>query len=73
MWNTPTFNGGSPVIDYLVMFATGSGAYVNLTSVTVVNYKLTGVTTGVTYKFKILARNTYGYSIESNEVIILAA
>lgn len=73
MWNTPTFNGGSPVIDYLVMFATGSGAYVNLTSVTVVNYKLTGVTTGVTYKFKILARNAFGYSIESNEVIILAA
>jgi len=73
MWNVPSFNGGTPVIDYLIMYAQGSGTYVNLTSVTVLNYNLTGVTSGSTYRFMIRARNSYGYSIESNEVIILAA
>jgi len=73
MWNAPSFNGGSAVIDYLIMYAQDSRAYVNLTSVTVLRYNLTSVTTGSTYKFKIRARNSYGYSIESNEVVILAA
>jgi hypothetical protein len=32
-----------------------------------------GLTTGVTYKFKVAARNEYGLSFDSNEVFILAA
>lgn len=34
---------------------------------------LSGVTTGSTYKFIIQARNSYGYSANSTEVLILAA
>jgi len=36
-------------------------------------YKAVGLTAGVTYKFKIEARNTYGYSVYSNELSILCA
>jgi len=37
------------------------------------SYKTVGLTAGVTYKFKIEARNTYGYSVYSNELSILCA
>jgi len=36
-------------------------------------YKAVGLTAGVTYKFKIEARNTNGYSVYSNELSILCA
>lgn len=37
------------------------------------SYTITGLSTGVTYKFKVLARNSYDVSIYSNEVVELAA
>lgn len=37
------------------------------------SYTVTGLSTGVTYKFKVLARNSYDVSIYSNEVVELAA
>ena len=36
------------------------------------SYTVTGLSTGVTYKFKVLARNSYDVSIYSNEVVELA-
>ena len=37
------------------------------------SYTVTGLSTGVTYKFKVLARNSYDVSIYSYEVVELAA
>jgi hypothetical protein len=37
------------------------------------SYIVTGLTAGTTYKFKVQARNQYGYSDYSVEVVILAA
>ena len=36
-------------------------------------YTVTGLTQGLTYKFKVQARNNYGFSVYSAEVTILAA
>lgn len=51
-----------------------SGSYsTTLQSILTTSYTVTGLTAGVTYKFKVLARNQYGVSLYSNEVIELAA
>lgn len=51
-----------------------SGTYsTTLQGIVTTSYTVTGLTTGVTYKFKVLARNKYGVSLYSNEVIELAA
>jgi len=69
-WSAPASNGGLPVIDYVVevrpagsavwtTFADGVSA---ATSATV-----TGLTNGVTYTFKITAKNSFGSSAPSAE------
>lgn len=55
-------------------YAAGSDAYLVLESgITTKSYTATGLSAGVTYHFKVEARNVYGYSEFSNEVSILAA
>jgi hypothetical protein len=57
-----------------VAYGVQSGTYsTTLQGIVTTSYTVTGLTTGVTYKFKVLARNKYGVSLYSNEVIELAA
>lgn len=68
-WQDGSNNGGTPVIDYLVAYAESAGVYSTLeVGVTDMQYTATGLTAGTTYKFKVQARNAFGYSDFSDEV-----
>jgi hypothetical protein len=57
-----------------VAYGVQSGTYSStIQGILDTSYTVTGLSTGVTYKFKVLARNSYDVSIYSNEVIELAA
>ena len=66
------YNGGSPVIDYEVSYAT-TASFTVFTTVTTRSAIVTGLTAGISYKFYVKARNIIGQSIPSSEVTILAA
>ena len=74
-WVTGNANGGTAVIDYRVSWDQGTNTYVALAS----NIGTTSYTTLITlsantvYKFKIEARNSFGFSAYSSEVQIRAA
>jgi len=75
-WLAGVANGVSPVIDYRVNYdkGLGNGVHVELVSgITGTSFTATGLTRGVTYSFKIQARNKYGYSPASIAVVVLAA
>jgi hypothetical protein len=74
IWNEGSANGGSPIIDYTVSYGIDTGSYtMTETSITDTSYTVLGLTVGVTYKFKVQARNEYGLSDYSSEVLILVA
>jgi hypothetical protein len=55
-WNTPSADGGTPVIDYRVSYDYGLGTesyFVLASSITQTAYSATGLVSGVTYKFKV--------------------
>lgn len=55
-------------------FDQGNNTFVVLkTGITTTGYVMTGVTPGVTYQFRVQARNGYGISAFSNTKAILAA
>jgi hypothetical protein len=57
-----------------VAYGVQSGTYSStIQGILDTSYTVTGLSTGVTYKFKVLARNSYDVSIYSNEVVELAA
>lgn len=59
-------SGGSPVIDYSIFMAIGTGSYSTLeTGVTTTTYIAIDLTQGTTYSFKIQSRNIFGYSLDS--------
>jgi hypothetical protein len=66
-------NGYSEILDYRISYAEQGFAYQELTSVTDQNYVVTGLTAGVTYLFKVEARNQYGSSLLSEELSLLCA
>ena len=73
-WSDGSWNGGSVVLDYKISYAIGNGAYTTLGTNVIGNaYTAISLTAGETYKFKVQARNSVGYSVFSNEVTILAA
>jgi len=57
------------------MYDQGSGTYIQLESSVATKYYLTSVTliSGVTYSFKITARNSVGSSVYSEALSVLAA
>ena len=68
------FNGGATILDYRVSFDQGTGVYVVLTeAVTQRKYTAITLTSGITYNFKIEARNVFGYSQFSDVVPIICA
>jgi hypothetical protein len=74
-WQPGSSNGGTPVIDYRIYWATESADFVELVSgVTFTQYTTTvSVASGQNYRFKVQARNNVGYSELSEEIIIRAA
>ncbi|MEI6728037.1 MAG: DUF2341 domain-containing protein [bacterium] len=71
-WTAP-FNNGSSITDYIIKYSTD-----NFTTETVVNdgantntsYTVTGLTPGLSYKFKVIAVNGVGNSLDSNIVSV---
>ncbi len=61
------------MLDYRVSYDQATGTWVNLATSTVTAYTATGLTGGLTYKFRIEARNSVGYSLYSEELAILCA
>jgi hypothetical protein len=57
------------VFDYSVSFDQATGVYVELSSgILLTSYTATTLTAGLTYKFKIQARNSHGLSEYSSEI-----
>jgi len=62
MWDEG-FNGGTPIIDYQVQYDQGLQMFTTIASgVTDRYYTVTGLTIGITYTFRVKARNEFGYS-----------
>lgn len=73
-WLAPSFDGGSSLLDYQVWFAEqGSSFQLFADSLPGLSYTATGLTQGVTYEFKVEARNAYGLGFFSNTVTVLSA
>lgn len=73
-WDEGAANGGSPVIDYRVWYATDPSSYSILDAgVLSTNFVATSLVMGTTYYFKVQSRTIYGFSEYSDPVVILAA
>jgi hypothetical protein len=74
-WSPGDSNGGTPIIDYKLWYALVGDEYQVLeASLTTTTYA-TSVTlqSGSSYKFKVQVQTLYGYSEDSNEVVIEAS
>ena len=74
-WSYGLSNGGTDVIDYNVYYDQGLSIYILLAEKLTTSYFTTAATLipGVTYSFKVTARNTVGSSDYSSIIAILAA
>lgn len=75
-WTDGNYNGGQTIIDYRLWYdqATNGVDYIIISSTLYVkSYIITGLTAGKTYKFRVEARNSIGYSDYSNELEAIAA
>jgi len=74
-WNNGISTGGSPIIDYRVSYDQSTGIYVVLASGIIPRSYQTTVTLtpGATYRFRVEARNSVGYSSRSTALSVLAA
>jgi hypothetical protein len=62
------------VIDWKISYSISGGAYQTLeTGITTRDFIATNLVAGTVYGFKVEARNTFGYSALSSEVLIEAA
>lgn len=69
-WAHGAEDGGTPVIDFSVLYDHGgeNGVFVTLASgITDTSYTAVGLVTGTTYTFKVLARNAFGEGPHSDE------
>jgi hypothetical protein len=68
------FTGGDVIIDYRVSIAEQGAAFSILSAgVTATTYTATGLTSGVTYEFKVESRNSYDHGSSSEALALLAA
>lgn len=73
-WAQGLSNGGAAVIDFTISMKESAGSYSVLASaITSQTYIVVGLTMGSSYTFKVLARNPYGSSLYSAEIVVLAA
>ena len=68
-WTAPTSNAGSPVTNYEVFRGTATGAEAFLAMIgNILTYNDSGLSNGQMYYYKVLARNSVGVSVLSNEL-----
>jgi hypothetical protein len=73
-WQEGAANGGDAVDGYRLWYDNALTDFIILEpNLNVLTYRAEDLTTGSTYKFKVQAYNSYGYSQFSNEVTILCA
>jgi hypothetical protein len=73
-WDNAAFTGGASIIDYRISIAVLGGTFSILDSgFTARAYTATGLTSGVTYEFKVESRNSYSYSAYSDSLTMLCA
>lgn len=70
---SPEADNGSPIIDYTISRAVGAGSFSTLAVSSATNFIVFGLTPGVTYRFKVQARNSVGLSNASSELSLLSA
>lgn len=69
-----TGTGNSPILSYELKWDSGSGSVIyTLTDTLVTQYTVTGLTGGAEYKFKVRARNIYGYSSDYSDTTTIQA
>jgi hypothetical protein len=61
-WSIGTSNGGTSIIDYTLYHDQGTDNYVVVGTTVLKHLIATGLTNGITYKFYVTARNSYGTS-----------
>ena len=73
-WSDGAENGGAPILDYRISFDQALDTYiVRASEITDKEYTVSGLTASFTYKFKVEARNSFGYSPYSAEIAIICA
>lgn len=74
-WTEGPSNGDRTVIDYRVIYDQSTEDFVTLAEGVLTTYYETSISLikGQIYTFKVQARNTVGYSVESNELGVLVA
>lgn len=75
-WLKPANEGGTPVLDYTILYDNGSSgaAFIVLEeNVFETTYTAVSLTPGINYMFKIQARNAYGLSSASTALTVLTA
>ena len=73
-WSAVASNGGSPVIDYKIIYMPVGGVYNVLASgITTTSFTAISLTADVLYTFKISARNIVGLGSDSSELSVRAA
>lgn len=73
-WTAPVFTGGAVIDDYRINYKEFGGEYSIFDSgITSTSYTATGLTAGTTYLFIVESRNSYGYSVVSDEITLLCA
>jgi len=68
-WNLPASNGGDDITDYSVQFSSDNGAHwtsITHTATAVRGFDVTGLSKGVTYKFRVAAVNSIGIGAYSD-------
>jgi hypothetical protein len=73
-WSPGSSNGGAVVEDYRITYDQSSDDFVVIEAgLNLLTYTASALTTGNTYKFKVEARNSLGFSSYSSVVSILCA
>jgi hypothetical protein len=74
-WSNGVNNGGSTVIDYRVSYKISDDLvfYTLESNIVSLPYSASALTVGLTYMFKVQARNIYGYSGFSSTISVLVA
>lgn len=70
------YDGGQTIVDYRLSYDKGTNQVewqVIASGLLVSSYTVTGLTTGLTYNFRVESRNSIGYSTYSNIVTAMAA
>jgi hypothetical protein len=73
-WSQGYSDGGTAILDYRLSSDQSTDNYIYVDeAISSTQFTVTGLTAGSTYKFKIEARNVFGYSLESDVINILCA